>query len=61
MPGYTSSKEENIVAQQAAAIEFIIFYKALGGGWERYEGLPPIPQAEPAVVATFRRLLNEWR
>jgi hypothetical protein len=35
MPGYTSSKEENIVAQQAAAIEFIIFYKALGGGCRR--------------------------
>jgi NodT family efflux transporter outer membrane factor (OMF) lipoprotein len=54
-------EEEVIVAQQAAAIEFIIFYKALGGGWERYEGLPPIPQPEPAVLATFRRLLNEWR
>jgi outer membrane protein TolC len=54
-------EEEVIVAQQVAAIEFIIFYKALGGGWERYEGLPPIPQPEPAVLATFRRLLNERR
>jgi NodT family efflux transporter outer membrane factor (OMF) lipoprotein len=54
-------EEEVIVAQQAAAIEFVIFYKSLGGGWERYEGLPPIPEPEPAVLATFRRLLNEWR
>jgi outer membrane protein TolC len=36
-------EEEVIVAQQAAAVEFVIFYKSLGGGWERYEGLPPIP------------------
>jgi outer membrane protein TolC len=54
-------EEQNIVAQQAVVIEFIIFYKALGGGWERYDMLPPIPQAEPAVVATFRRLSNQWR
>ena len=54
-------EEEVIVAQQAAAIEFVIFYKSLGGGWERYEALPPIPEPEPAVLATFRRLLNEWR
>jgi NodT family efflux transporter outer membrane factor (OMF) lipoprotein len=54
-------EEEVVVAQQVAAIEFVIFYKSLGGGWERYEGLPPIPEPEAAVLATFRRLLNEWR
>jgi NodT family efflux transporter outer membrane factor (OMF) lipoprotein len=53
--------EESIVAQQAAAIEFVIFYKALGGGWERYDGLPPIPQPEPAVAAMFRRLFYQER
>ena len=52
-------EEESIVAEQAAAIELVIFYKALGGGWERYDELPPIPRPEPAVAATFRRLLNQ--
>jgi NodT family efflux transporter outer membrane factor (OMF) lipoprotein len=52
-------EEQSIVAQQAAAIAFVIFYKALGGGWERYDGLPPIPHAEPAVAAMFRRLFNQ--
>jgi NodT family efflux transporter outer membrane factor (OMF) lipoprotein len=45
-----------VVAQQAAAVEFVFLYKALGGGWELYQDLPPIPVPEPAVVATFRRL-----
>jgi NodT family efflux transporter outer membrane factor (OMF) lipoprotein len=45
-----------VVAQQAAAVEFVFLYKALGGGWELYQDLPPIPEPQPAVVATFRRL-----
>jgi hypothetical protein len=36
-------------------------YKALGGGWERYELLPPIREPEPAIVAMFRRLSNQWQ
>ena len=31
-------------------------HKALGGGWELFQDIPPIPMLEPAVVATFRRL-----
>jgi NodT family efflux transporter outer membrane factor (OMF) lipoprotein len=52
-------EEENIIARQAAAIEFVMLYKALGGGWERYDGLPPIPRAEPAIRASFRRLWSQ--
>jgi NodT family efflux transporter outer membrane factor (OMF) lipoprotein len=52
-------EEESIVAQQAAAIEFVILYKALGGGWERYDELPPIPHVEPAVAATVRRIFDQ--
>jgi hypothetical protein len=41
--------------------EFVLLYKALGGGWERYELLPPIREPEPAIVAMFRRLSNQWQ
>ena len=33
-------EEVVIVAQQVAAIEFVIFYKSLGGGWERIAADP---------------------
>ncbi len=49
-------EQQNVVAQEAVAIQFVLFYKALGGGWERYEALPPIPKPQPAVLAAFRRL-----
>jgi hypothetical protein len=41
-------------------LEYVAFYKALGGGWELYDELPPIPDAQPAVIAAVRRLLNGW-
>jgi len=49
-------EEQYVVAEQAAAVEFVFLYKALGGGWELYQDLPPIPEPQPAVLATFRRL-----
>jgi len=49
-------EDQYVIAQQAAAVEFVFLYKALGGGWELYQDLPPIPEPQPAVVATFRRL-----
>jgi NodT family efflux transporter outer membrane factor (OMF) lipoprotein len=54
-------EEQSIAAQEVVAFQFIALYKALGGGWERYELLPPIRKPEPAVVATFRRLSNQWQ
>jgi NodT family efflux transporter outer membrane factor (OMF) lipoprotein len=54
-------EEVNIAAQEAVAFQFILLYKALGGGWERYDLLPPIRAPEPAIVATFRRLSNQWQ
>lgn len=43
-------------AQSAAAVQFVALYKALGGGWELYQTLPPIPEPQPAVLAALRRL-----
>jgi NodT family efflux transporter outer membrane factor (OMF) lipoprotein len=44
------------VAQLAVAVEYIGLYKALGGGWELFQDIPPIAQPEPALMASLRRL-----
>jgi NodT family efflux transporter outer membrane factor (OMF) lipoprotein len=54
-------EDQSILAQEAVAFQFVALYRALGGGWERYEELPPIRTPQPAVVATFRRLTNQWQ
>lgn len=54
-------EEQNVVAQEVVAIQYIALYKALGGGWERYQQLPPIRKPEPAVVAAFRRMTSQWQ
>jgi NodT family efflux transporter outer membrane factor (OMF) lipoprotein len=50
-------EEQYVAAQKTAAEQFITLYKALGGGWEQYQTVPPIRQAKPAVLAAFDRLL----
>ncbi len=42
-------------AQQTAADDFAALYKALGGGWEKYQAIPPIRQPQPAILAAFTR------
>ncbi|MBV9758827.1 MAG: TolC family protein, partial [Alphaproteobacteria bacterium] len=49
-------QDQYVAEQQALAVQFVALYKALGGGWELYQGLPPIPRAQPALLATFHRL-----
>lgn len=51
-------EDEYAAAQQTAADELVTLYKALGGGWEQYQSLPPIRRPQPAIEAAFRRLLN---
>jgi NodT family efflux transporter outer membrane factor (OMF) lipoprotein len=51
-------RNQYAAAQSAAAIQFVALYKALGGGWELYQTLPPAPQPLPAVVAAVRRLVS---
>lgn len=45
-----------VVSRERVALEYIGFYKALGGGWEGYQALPPLPRPEPAFIAMFRRI-----
>jgi NodT family efflux transporter outer membrane factor (OMF) lipoprotein len=53
-------EDQNAIAEEVVALEYVALYKALGGGWELYDELPPVPDAQPAVIATVRRLLNDW-
>ncbi len=53
-------EDQNAIAQEAAVLQYVAFYKALGGGWELYEELPPVPEPQPAVIAAVRRVANGW-
>jgi outer membrane protein TolC len=52
--------EQTAIAAEAAALRYVAFYKVLGGGWEFDDALPPIPPAQPAIVATVGRLIDGW-
>jgi len=51
-------EQQYVSTQQSAAEQFIALFKALGGGWELYQTLPPIHRPQPAVLAAFKRLLG---
>ena len=53
-------EDQNAVAEEVVVQQYVAFYKALGGGWELYDELPPIPEPQPAIIATARRLVNDW-
>jgi len=53
-------EDQTAAVKDMVMIQFLGFYKALGGGWELYDELPPIPEAQPALVATARRVLHDW-
>ncbi len=48
-------EEQYEIAQLEVVLAYIALYNALGGGWELYQDLPPIPAPEPAVIASIRR------
>jgi len=50
-------EDQYTASQQSAADAFIYLYKALGGGWESYQHIPASRRPEPAVMASFHRLL----
>jgi NodT family efflux transporter outer membrane factor (OMF) lipoprotein len=51
-------EDQYAIAEQAAALELVALYKALGGGWEQHQSLPPIHRPQPAIEAAFRRLMS---
>ena len=53
--------EQTAIAAETVVLDYVAFYKALGGGWEMYATLPPIKPAQPALMATVRRTTDGWR
>ena len=51
-------EEQYSDAQVAADEQFIALYRALGGGWEKYQLLPPVHFPQPAIIAMFHRVLS---
>jgi NodT family efflux transporter outer membrane factor (OMF) lipoprotein len=49
-------EQEYVAAQASAAEQFVALYRSLGGGWEDYQALPPLPPPLPAIAAAFKRL-----
>jgi NodT family efflux transporter outer membrane factor (OMF) lipoprotein len=43
-----------VISRRMAAVQLIALYKALGGGWEYYQAVPPIRIPEPAIAAAAR-------
>jgi outer membrane protein TolC len=46
-------ENEYAATQQSAAEAFVTLYKALGGGWQQYQDVPPIRRPLPALMAIF--------
>jgi NodT family efflux transporter outer membrane factor (OMF) lipoprotein len=48
---------QQVEAQQNAAEQLVRLYKALGGGWETFQAVPPIRKPQPAIAAAVNRAL----
>jgi NodT family efflux transporter outer membrane factor (OMF) lipoprotein len=42
------------ISRRMAGVQLVALYKALGGGWENYQAVPPIRTPEPAIAAAAR-------
>jgi NodT family efflux transporter outer membrane factor (OMF) lipoprotein len=51
-------EEQYSDAQVAVDERFIALYRSLGGGWEKYQTLPPVHFPQPAIIAAFHRVLS---
>ena len=52
-----SIQEQYVATQASVAEQYIELYRNLGGGWQTYQNLPPVPRPLPAVVAIFKDTL----
>jgi NodT family efflux transporter outer membrane factor (OMF) lipoprotein len=43
-----------VISRRRAGVQLVALYKALGGGWEHYQAVPPIRTPEPAIAAAAR-------
>jgi NodT family efflux transporter outer membrane factor (OMF) lipoprotein len=51
-------EDQYATGQETASFQLIALYKALGGGWEPYQSVPPVHTPEPAILAAFRRMMS---
>ncbi len=51
-------QDQFAAAQQSVADQFVALFRALGGGWEGYQSVPPIRQPLPAILAAAQRLVS---
>jgi NodT family efflux transporter outer membrane factor (OMF) lipoprotein len=42
------------ISRRMAGTQLVALYKALGGGWEDYQTVPPVRSPEPAIAAAAR-------
>ena len=49
-------EEQYSDAQVSVDEQFIALYRSLGGGWEKYQTLPPVHIPQPAIIAAFPRV-----
>jgi NodT family efflux transporter outer membrane factor (OMF) lipoprotein len=49
-------EEQYSDAQVAVDEQFIALYRSLGGGWEKFQALPPVHIPQPAIIAAFHRV-----
>lgn len=50
-------QEQFVQTQAAVDDDYIQLYRALGGGWQAYQKVPPIPRPLPALLAIFKDTL----
>jgi NodT family efflux transporter outer membrane factor (OMF) lipoprotein len=48
---------QQVEAQQSGAEQLVRLYKALGGGWDTYQAVPPVRRPQPAIAAAVNRAL----
>jgi outer membrane protein TolC len=51
-------QDQYAVAQETSIVQFIALCKAIGGGWEPYQRIPPIRWPLPAIAATLRQAIS---
>ena len=50
-------QDQQAVAEQSVVTQYIALYKALGGGWEHYQQVPPLRRPQPAIIAAGREVV----
>jgi outer membrane protein TolC len=43
-----------VISRRMAGVQLVALYRALGGGWEPYQAVPPIRTPAPAIAAAAR-------